>query len=242
MTPKLEKLFRRLETKRGSDRRTSAHVELPAKPIVYLLDRPGAQQSDIIVAERGAPQEQPRRDRHRNHERSCRWRFRARINMNLREDKHWSYGAFSFFIDAKGQEPFLTLAPVQTDKTKESMAEVNKELHEFAKAKPVTDAELQADVSNRVLSLPGSRESLRSLAATVGEMVTFGYPDDYYDTYAGKVKALRVADINDAANTVLHPDKLVWIVVGDRSKIESGVRELNIGDVRVIDADGNPAK
>ena len=72
--------------------------------------------------------------------------------------------------------------------------------------------------------MPGSRESLRSVAGTVEEMVEYGYPDDYFDHYASKVKALRTADVNDVAKTVLHPDHLIWIIVGDRAKIEAGVR------------------
>jgi len=131
---------------------------------------------------------------------------------------------------------------VQTDKTRESLAEMNKELHEFAAAKPVTDTELQATVSNRTMSLPGSRESLRSVVSTVQEIVEFGYPDDYFDTYAAKVRSLRTADIHDAARSVLHPDNLIWIVVGDRAKVESGIRELNIGEMHLIDADGNAVK
>ncbi len=136
----------------------------------------------------------------------------------------------------------MAFAPVQTDKTNESLAEMNKELHAFAAAKPVTDTELQAAVSNRTMSLPGSRESLRSVVSAVQEMVEFGYPDDYFDTYAAKVRNLRTADIQDAARSVLHPDNLIWIVVGDRAKVESGIRELNIGEMHLIDADGNAVK
>jgi zinc protease len=168
--------------------------------------------------------------------------FSSRLNMNLREDKHWSYGAFSQFRAAKGQQPFLAVAPVQTDKTKESLSEMNQELHEFAAAKPVTETELQAAVSNRLLSLPGSHESLASVVSTVRAIVEFGYPDDYFDTYAAKVRSLRTADIRDAAQSVLHPDNLIWIVLGDRAKVESGLRALNIGEVHVIDADGNAVK
>jgi zinc protease len=157
-----------------------------------------------------------------------------------REDKHWSYGAQSVFFPAKGQQPFVALAPVQTDKTRESLAEMNKEFHDFAAARPVTTQELQAAVEDRTLSLSGSRESLRSTASTVEQIVEFGYSDDYFDTYAAKVKSLKIADIQDAARTVIHPDNLIWIVVGDRAKIEAGIRALNLGDLHVIDADGNP--
>ena len=97
-------------------------------------------------------------------------------------------------------------------------------------------------MSNRTLSLPGSRESLSAVVSTVRDIVEYGYPDDYFDTYAAKVRRLRTADIQDAARSVLHPDNLIWIVVGDRAKVESGIRSLNIGEVRLVDADGNVVK
>ena len=83
-------------------------------------------------------------------------------------------------------------------------------------------------------------ESLRSVTATVEQMVEYGYPDDYFDHYASKAKALRTADINDVAKSVLHPDHLIWIIVGDRAKIEAGVRADNVGELHIIDPDGNP--
>ena len=70
--------------------------------------------------------------------------------------------------------------------------------------------------------------------------MSFGFPDDYYDTLAAKIKALRTSDLQDAAQSILHPDQMIWVVVGDRSKIEAGVRDLHLGELRFIDADGNP--
>jgi len=70
--------------------------------------------------------------------------------------------------------------------------------------------------------------------------VQFGWPDNYYDTMAGKIRALKTSDLDAAAKQVIHPDNIVWVVVGDRAKIESGIRELNFGEIRFIDADGNP--
>ena len=238
--PRMEKLFANWKPAEIPKKNLARVGTLP-KSVVYLIDRPGALQSYIIAGQPALPRNSPQEVATDVMNDLVGGTFSSRLNMNLREDKHWSYGAFSFFIEAKGQQPLLMLAPVQTDKTKESMVEVNRELHEFAKARPVTDTELQAEVANRVLSLPGSRESLRSLAGTVEQMVVFGYPDNYFDTYADKLKALRVADIADVASTVLHPDNLVWVVVGDRAKIEAGVRDLNMGEVRIIDADGKPA-
>jgi zinc protease len=124
----------------------------------------------------------------------------------------------------------------------ESVVEMNKELHDFGGARPVTDTELEAAIANRTLKLAGSREALRSVESTVEEMVEYGYPDDYFDTYATKVKKLRPADINDVAKSVIHPDHLIWIVVGDRAKIEAGIRATGIGELHVIDPDGNPVE
>jgi zinc protease len=129
---------------------------------------------------------------------------------------------------------------VQTDKTKESIAEVSRELKDVVSSRPIAEDELKKMVSNRVLSLPGSRETIDDVSQSMGELAIFGFPDDYYDKYEGKLKSLRTADLNDAAKSVIHPESLTWVIVGDRSKIEPGIRDLNIGDLRFIDADGNP--
>jgi zinc protease len=134
----------------------------------------------------------------------------------------------------------MVFAPVQTDKTKESLAEVNKELHAILADRPVTNEELSRIQANETLSLPGSRETLDSVGSSITDMLRNGWPDDYYETLAGKIRALKTSDLDAAAKQVIHPDNLVWVVVGDRAKIEAGVRELGLGEIKLIDADGNP--
>ena len=236
--PKLEKLFAGWQPG-DVPKKNLAKVDPPPKA-VYLIDRPGALQSYLIAGNPALPKNSPQEIAADTMNDLIGGTFSSRLNMNLREDKHWSYGARSLFFPAKGQQPFVAFAPVQTDKTKESLVEMNRELRDFAAARPVTETELQVAIENRTLSLPGSRESLRSVAATIEQIVEFGYPDDYFDTYAAKVRSLRTADIQDVAKAVLHPDNLIWIVVGDRAKIEAGIRALNIGELHLIDADGNP--
>jgi zinc protease len=236
--PTLEKLFADW-TPGDVPKKNLAKVDLPSKPTVYLVDRPGALQSYIIAGDPSLPKNSSQEIAAEVMNDLIGGTFSSRVNMNLREDKHWSYGAFSMFLSAKGQQPFAVLAPVQTDKTKESLAEINRELRDFGSAKQVTSPEFQAAIENRTLSLPGARESLRSVTSTVQQIVEFGYADDYFDTYAAKVRNLRAADIQDVARTVLHPDSLIWVVVGDRAKIEAGVRALNIGELHFIDSDGN---
>jgi zinc protease len=241
MRPKIEKLFG--PWRQGEvPKKNLAHVGLPEKSGIYLIDRPGALQSYVIAGEASLPKNSSQEIPMELMNDLLGGTFSSRLNMNLREDKHWSYGAHSLFDSAKGQQPFIALAPVQTDKTMESVVEMNKELHDFGGARPVTDTELEAAIANRTLKLAGSREALRSVESTVEEMVEYGYPDDYFDTYATKVKKLRPADINDAAKSVIHPDHLIWIVVGDRAKIEAGIRATGIGELHVIDPDGNPVE
>jgi len=156
--------------------------------------------------------------------------------MNLREDKHWSYGAFSFIRDAKGQRPFVAYAPVQTDKTKEAIVEMAKELHGIVKDRPVTEDEVAKAKASLTLSLPGEWETMAAVAGTVRSITTFGLDDRYYDTYPAKVRALTLDQVPAAAAEVVHPDQMAWVIVGDRAKIEGGVRELNLGEVKVIEA------
>jgi len=166
--------------------------------------------------------------------------FISRMNLNLREDKHWSYGAGTLLIDARAQRPFVTFAPVQTDKTKESIMEVSKELREVLKDRVITADEMAMAKGNMTLALPGSWETSNQVANAIGQIVQFSLPMDYYSTYAGKVKTLTLNDMNKAAQIVVLPERLVWVIVGDREKIEKGIRELNLGELRLLDADGNP--
>jgi zinc protease len=217
-------------------------VALPSKQIVYLVDKPDAQQSVIFAGHVAPPMNNPNEVAIEAMNTILGGAFTSRINMNLREDKHWSYGAGSFLWSAKGQRPFIAYGPVQTDKTKESMIEMNKELRDILGARPPTADELEKTVKNLTLSLPGNWETNGSVGGSLSEMVQYGLPDDYWSTYPQKVRSLNLPAVTEAAKIVVHPDNLVWVVVGDRSKIEAGIRSLNFGEVQFLDSDGNPIK
>jgi zinc protease len=167
--------------------------------------------------------------------------FISRVNMNLREDKHWSYGAGTVFFDARGPRPFIIYGPVQTDKTKESVAELLKEVRGIRGEKPITAEELETAQNGLVLTMPGRFETAGAVANAIGEIVQFGFDDRYFDGYADKVRATTLADTAAAAK-VIQPERLVWVIAGDRAKIEPGLRELGIGEIRAIDSDGNVVK
>jgi zinc protease len=237
MTPKLEKLFAGWKAGKVPAKNIGTVQQVP-KSLVYLIDKPGALQSVIIAGHVAPPTNNPKEIAIEAMNDGLGGNFMARLNMNLREDKHWSYGAQSLLWAARGQRPFIALAPVQTDKTKESMAEMNKEFRGILGDKPLTAEELAKIQANETLSLPGSRETIAEVGQSIADLIHFGLPDDYYETFAGKVRALKTSDLNDAAKVIVHPDNMVWVVVGDRAKIEAGVKELNLGEVRLMDADG----
>jgi zinc protease len=234
--PKIERLF--AAWKPGeTPKKNVAAVSLPQKSVVYLVDKPGADQSVIIAGDIAPPKNNPAEIAIESMNNILGGDFGARINMNLREDKHWSYGSFSFMPSAKGERPYMIYAPVQTDKTREALVEINKEVRGFLGDHPATAEELARVQASETLRLPGSRETIGQVMGSIEQLVEYGLPEDYYDTYAGKVRALTLADIAKLAAEVVHPAQLVWVVVGDRSRIEAGIRELGLGDVRVLTLD-----
>jgi len=237
LTPKLEKLFAEWKSATVPAKNVKT-VPVASKSVVYLIDKPGALQSVIVAGVVAPPRANPQEIAIEAMNDSLGGTFGARLNMNLREDKHWSYGARTVLRDARSQRPFYAFAPVQTDKTKESLVETNKEFHGIVGDHPVGGDELAKIQANETLKLPGSRETLNALGQSIVDVVQFGLPDDYYDTYAAKVRALKTEDVNAVAKEVVRPDNLIWIVVGDRAKIEAGVRELNLGEFHLMDADG----
>jgi len=208
------------------------------KPVVYLLDRPQAAQSVIRVAIAAEPSGSPQDLAIEAMNDFLGGAFTSRINMNLREDKGWSYGSRSSIRHARGPRAFVVNAPVQTDKTKEALLEVKKELDEILASRPTTAAELDKSVASNTLSLPGRWETNGAVLQSLAELVRNGYPREHWDTYATRMRALTPADLDAAAQAVVRPSRAVWIVVGDRAKIEAGVREAGLGEVVVIDADG----
>ena len=237
--PKLTRLFSRWQAGDVPQKNVGTVADQP-RPLVYILDRPGAEQSIIFAADLAPPKANPREYAIEAMTSLLGGQFTSRVNMNLREGKHWSYGAFTLVWDARGQRPFIAYAPVQTDKTKESMIEVDRELRGILGPRPVTADELAKAQANLTLTLPGNWETMEAVQGSLEQLVTFGLDDHYYETYAQRVRALTIPDAAGAAQEAIRPDHLVWVVVGDRAKIEAGIRELNFGEIRFLDADGKP--
>lgn len=240
-TGKLEKLFK--DWKSGEvPTKNVANVAKKTKSSIYLMDRPGSIQSVIYAGNLAPPKANPDEIAIETMNNILGGTFTSRLNMNLREDKHWSYGARSILPAAKGQRPFIAYAPVQTDKTRESVEEIIKELRGIQGSQPITEAELAKSVANQTLKLPGSWETMGRVAGTIGELLRFGLAEDYWETYPKKVMALKTEDLAQAAKKVINPEQLTWVIVGDLQKIEKEIRGLNLGEVHLLDANGAERK
>ncbi len=216
-----------------------ATVAAQTRQRVFLINRTGAEQTLILGGYAGAPRSDPDYIALETLNTILGGGFVSRLNMNLREDKHWAYGAGSGLSAAEGQGPFIVRAPVQTDKTAESIQEMVKELRDILGARPPTDAEIKFARDSLVLQLPGSNETSSEVAGSFADIITYGLPDTYWNDFVGEVKAMTPARLTSAAQKLVRPDAITWVIVGDLAKIEAGVRKLNLGEVKVLDADGN---
>jgi zinc protease len=215
-----------------------ANVALQAKPRVFLIDRQGAEQSQIVALTVGPTRADADHIRFVALDTLLGGNFTSRLNMNLREDKHWSYGAGTRMTDAVGQGTFRAGGGVQTDKTAESMLEIRKELRDVIGSRKPEDAELKFAKDSIAIALPGNNETSNEIADSYGEIVTFGLKDSYWNDFVGDLTKLTPADVNASAGKLIHPDALTWVVVGDLSKIEKPIRALNFGEVTVLDVNG----
>jgi predicted Zn-dependent peptidase len=213
---------------------------LPAAPQlrerhVYLIDKPGAAQSQIQIGWIGVPRSTSDYFALRVLNTILGGAFTSRLNTNLREEHGYSYGAGSTFDMRVGAGPFYAAAGVQTDKTAEALTEFFNELRRIHD--PIDDAELKKAKNYLALLLPRSFETTRSLASSLAQIYVYDLPADFYATYAARVEAVTSADLKRAAGTYIQPDKFAVVVVGDRQKIEAGIKALNLGPVTIVTPD-----
>ena len=204
---------------------------------IYLIDRPESEQSLLVAGYLTKPYGQLDENAIEQMNNVLGGDFTSRINLNIREDKHWSYGAGSTIMNTRGQRPFLVFAPVQTDKTKESAQEVIKEVTAFSGDKPMTQAEFDKTKQNTVLGMAGMWETNARVNRSVAEIVKYQLADDYWKTYSQRVQALGLKDVQNVAKTMIQPANLGWFMAGDAEKVLPGLQQLGL-EVIQIDANG----
>jgi len=207
---------------------------------IYLIDKPNAPQSVIVAAHVTETSGQPEDLALEPVMTNFGGIATSRLNRNLRLDKHWSYGTQGQVTNARGQRIFLVVAPVQTDKTKESMTEVVKEINDIAGTRPIGGEEFTSIMRNMTSRLAGRFETLSALESAAINQINFNLPSDYWSNYSTNLRSLTEPQLAAAARKFVRPGEVVWIVVGDLSKVENGIRELGFGEVVKLNADGEP--
>ena len=210
-------------------------VALPQTRTIYLIDKPNAQQSYIVAGQLLPPTATDEEIALNYMNYAIGGSFTARLNMNLREDKSWSYGVRTRLGDAKGQRAMLVTAPVQTDKTAESMAEIVREYADYLSTKPITEDELAKGKASKTLRLPGQFETLGALKGGVADIVSYDRDLNYLNELPMLLDRPTLSQVQEKAQTYIKPDQWTWLIVGDLAKIEAPIRDLNLGDVLVMD-------
>jgi zinc protease len=218
-----------------------AEVARPNAPRMILIDKPGSPQSFILAGHviPGLGTDADLAIESMNG--VLGGTFTARINMNLREEKGWAYGARTVPQSARGPRPLLVYAPVQTDRTGDSIAELVRELRTIATTRPITAEEMNRVIAGSTRELPGEFETAGAVLGSMASSARYGRPLDYAASLTERYQALTLDDLQGAARNVVHPESLIWIVVGDLSQIRSQVERLNIAPVEIWNDDGQPA-
>ncbi len=236
LTAKLEKRFGGWQ--QGSlTKKVIPEVKTSNANKIYIIDRPESQQSMIMAGYLTKPYGQMDETAIEQMNNVLGGDFTSRINMNIREDKHWSYGARSGIMNTRGQRPLFVMAPVQTDKTKESIQEVIKEVNAFVGDKQMTQAEFDKTKQNTVLGMSGMWETNAAVNGSVRDVVKYGLADDYWQKYGAKVQGLTLKDVQMTAKAIVQPGNLGWFLAGDAAKTLPGLQQLGM-EVIQIDANG----
>ena len=202
---------------------------LPASRLL-LVDRPGAAQSELRIGHIGAPRRTPDYHALLLLNLVLGGQFVSRLNMNLREDKGYTYGARSAFEFRLGRGPFQMQASVQTEVTADAIREALAEVAAMRGDRPVTADELEVARAALTRGYPRNFETADQVARSVAQLALYDLPDDYFVTFVSRVQALGLEAIHDAATGHLHPDRLVTLVVGDRSRVEPTLAPLELGE------------
>jgi zinc protease len=212
------------------------------RSVIYLVDRPGAAQSVLNIGHVGVPRSSA--DYFPivvlNH--ILGGQFISRVNLNLRENKGYTYGARTLFDYRHGPGPFAATAGVQTAVTKESVGEFLKELRGIRGEIPVTAEELENAKRGLTLGYPRGFETPAQIAARLSDVAVYGLPANYFDNYVANIQRVTLADVTRVANSSIDPNRLAILVVGDRKAIEPGLRQLAglANTITLLDAEGRP--
>jgi zinc protease len=216
--------------------------DLPPAPSVpqrkiLLVDKPGSPQTALVTFGVGLQRTSPDYPAVTVMNTMLGGLFSSRINMNLREEHGYTYGAFSRYRFYRGVGPFIAGAQVRTDVTAPATRELFSEL-DGIHTRPLSDAELRMAKDFIVRSLPGDFESADGVNSQLQGLWSFGLPLDYYSRLPARIEAVTSAQVQEAATKYVKPENLLVIAVGDKAKIEGGLKELGLAPVELLGEKG----
>ncbi len=232
--PKLEALFANWTPGRAPDVHWPKTKQAERRE-VYLVDKPGAAQSEIRIGHIGVPRLTEDYYSLVVMNTILGGSFTSRLNQNLREEHGYTYGARSLFDFQPLPGPFQAGAAVETAVTDKALVEFMKELRGILE--PVSDEELTRAKNFVALRFPSRFQTVAGIAAALAELELYGLPSDYFNEYVERILAVQEEDVLSVARRYLDPERMAVIVVGDRAVIEEGVRALDLGPMHLLSVD-----
>jgi zinc protease len=215
-------------------------VPQPAQSRLIVIDRPGAPQSLIMAAQLAPPTGVEDNVAILMTNDVLGGTYSARINQELRTRRQWSYGAFTFLFDARGQRPWMVYAPVESQHTADAVGVLLEQFRQITGPGPVTEVERNRVYRSSAFSLPGRFETSTAVLDALLANDRYGRPDDYVSTLRARYESVTREEMQETASRLLHPNTLTWVIVGNRAGIEEGLRSLEIAELEFMDADGRP--
>ena len=237
LRPLAEKVFAGWQ--RGMPAMPSLTAPASTQARILIVDRPGAPQTQLRIAAIGAPRSVPEFQPIQVMNTALGGLFSSRINMNLREEHGYTYGAGSGFDFRRGAGPFAIAAGVRTDVTAPAVAEILKEVRGMTES-PMKTEELARAKDARTQSLPAGFQTSQAAAGSFAQVFIYDLGLDYFTHVAERVNAVTADQSLAAAKKYLVPERMVIVAVGDRAKIEPELRKLSVAPVEVVTPDGKP--
>ncbi len=242
--PLIEEAFGDWRTgRRGHSDKVLSNVPLPEQSRIYLADQPGSLQSLIMGAHLMPPTGAPDNLEITVMDDIFGGGYNARLNQAIRVEKGWAYGAYTWLEDARGQRLWAIYAPVQSERTADTMEQIQRMIEAYQRAKPATPDELERSVKSSINSLPGQFETAAAVMAAMLDNQRFDRPDDYIPALKSRLEALDLEEVRKSARNHLKPSSLTWVVVGDLATIEEDVaavaKRLGISEIHTLDFHSN---
>jgi predicted Zn-dependent peptidase len=220
----------------GATATPAAEIPPPAYPSARLaiVPREGAAQSELRVGHLAAARTTPDYPSLLVMNAVLGGQFVSRVNLKLREEKAFTYGARTGFDWRRGLSPFVLQASVHTAATAESIADSLAEIADIRGSRPPTDAELALAKASLTRGYPRNFETTQQVARAVAQLALYRLPDNYFAEFVPTINAVGRDDITRAASLYLDPAKLTTLIVGDQSAIADSLGTLSLGEPRVL--------